>query len=407
MFQRKVKESRQASDQTRGMQSSRGKLVSQKQIVHAITNPTIETMTPDVVMYLQRTIGNAETQKLLLRNKSHTKNIQREGSGDEDNAQQALIVDDSAEQLSSGQMRKNEFLDSLYEQIYEVGTEEYEGTNLTVDGCPYIKYWFTRYRDETSTHVERAIIKYAGTPSSVSHAEQLIAMVAERARMGFRTQVQTGSITELPADVPEEVGQDIVPDKENIARSEALENTEQIDRQIDITNTSFAEIQRGCLKGNAAAGGAGAAGPPAPRRNPFITVGQGIYKVLQSGDQIMVGQLTTCAMVFAFDDQDQVGCYHWPGFVDGHLETFKKSIAGLGSISKLIIVHNNFSGNKALAEGKKRANQAKTACGATTLEYYYMPVLSSAPVFKIDDDDITILNERRIAVDKHDGKFAV
>ena len=141
--------------------------------------------------------------------------LQRQELQDELQMSGELIVEESTTELSKEQMRKQFFLDLLYKSIREVGREEYEGTNLTVDGCPYIEYWFEKYRSESSSHIERALSKYAGVDHPVESAKELIEKVCVRARKGYKVQVSTGAITQLPSDVPMEVGVGIVPQPEN------------------------------------------------------------------------------------------------------------------------------------------------------------------------------------------------
>lgn len=169
-------------------------------------------------------------------------------------------------------MKKKEFLKQLYQAIYAVGTEEYQRTNLTVEGCPYIAYWFDRYQGKDSRHIERAVRKYVSAPPTVTSAEELINLVAERARKGFKEQVKTGKITEIPEDVPQQEGDGVIPEPEMIIQRKLLgfqpsqsilipENSKGV---LTEKSEKSDVIQRGCVKGGAgggAAGGGGAGGP--------------------------------------------------------------------------------------------------------------------------------------------------
>ncbi|MFN9537017.1 MAG: hypothetical protein ACK59W_22035 [Pseudanabaena sp.] len=65
--------------------------------------------------------------------------IQREEEEQTSELTPTIIVEDSTSDLSSGQMTKSKFLQQLYQEICKIGSEVYQGTNLTVEGCPYIE----------------------------------------------------------------------------------------------------------------------------------------------------------------------------------------------------------------------------------------------------------------------------
>lgn len=181
------------------------------------------------IMQLHGVIGNQAVRHL----------IQKDSTNLSDTA--SLILEDSAANLSNGQMKKSEFLDKLYRTVYNVGVEIYKGSNLTVEGCPYIAYWFDHYRDQESSIIERAIRKYVSASSMVLTVDELIDAVCERAGEGFENQVRTGVITELPDDVPDEAGKKIIPSPEMIIQGKFIEGeSAQIGANV---------IQRGCCLG--------------------------------------------------------------------------------------------------------------------------------------------------------------
>ncbi|MGD1958408.1 MAG: hypothetical protein ACFB2Y_06110 [Fulvivirga sp.] len=175
--------------------------------------------------------------------------IQKQENNQEPALNSVLIVEDSSNP-SSGQMTKSEFLRHLYQEIYKVGLEVYNGTNLTIEGCPFIARWFARYSKEDVSHIEAAIRKYVSIQMAVT-AQELIQRVCERARKGFEKQVKTGLISELPDDLSEQDGQGIVPEPGMVVQEKPIQ-------RVSFENGERNNvIQRGCLR----AGAAGAAAP--------------------------------------------------------------------------------------------------------------------------------------------------
>jgi hypothetical protein len=158
-------------------------------------------MTPAVLVDLQRAVGNREVVSLLQRRVP----APGQGSGLA-RASGQLIVDDAVATLGPGQMSRTMFLGELRRALVTVGEQEYQGTRFTARRCPVIEYWFEQYTDRGSSFVERAVRKYANTPGPVSSAQELIRVVCNRARRGFRSQVETGTATEIPDGVPAHLG---------------------------------------------------------------------------------------------------------------------------------------------------------------------------------------------------------
>lgn len=129
----------------------------------------------------------------------------RQGSGPAQASGQ-LIVDDAVTTLGPGQMSRTTFLGELRRGLMTVGEQEYRGTRFTARRCPVIEYWFEQYGDRGGSFVERAVREYANTPGPVSSAQDLIRVVCNRARRGFRSQAETGTATEIPDGVPARLG---------------------------------------------------------------------------------------------------------------------------------------------------------------------------------------------------------
>jgi hypothetical protein len=163
-----------------------------------------------------------------------------------------ILVEEDVKAAGPGQLNKDEFLRRLYAAIYQTGVKVYQGTKLTVEGCPYISYWFEYYRSQQSTHIEMAVRKYVSAGAAGLSADDLIDKACERARRGFLEQVKTGKITELPDKHPQPAGDDAAP------KPVTPFQLKSIDSGIMQFSMGPGIIQFGCLKG-----GGGAAAPPA------------------------------------------------------------------------------------------------------------------------------------------------
>lgn len=206
---------------------------------------------------------------------------------------QELIVEDYEESLLPGQMKKSEFLGKLHQELYNAGAEEYKGTNLTVEGCPYINRWFLLYHNASSGHIDKALLKYVRASSPIESAEQLMALITDRARLGFKKQVETGEITELPGDITESTGKGIVPEPEMIQRKEREKGLKAVNLNAGPV------VQLGCINkgdggGGAGGGMAGGAAGPAPILAPAPLVAAGppdapVFNFLPWGAAVTVG----------------------------------------------------------------------------------------------------------------------
>jgi hypothetical protein len=114
---------------------------------------------------------------------------------------QTLIVEDTAEAPGPEQMRKSEFLTELRAAVCRSAEEALAGTGRSAQGCPYIDHWFSYYSNQTSSHIERALRRYAPAAASVTAARDYIPLVAERIGRSVRTWVTTGEITGVPEEL--------------------------------------------------------------------------------------------------------------------------------------------------------------------------------------------------------------
>jgi len=118
-----------------------------------------------------------------------------------------LIVEDDAERLQPGQMRKSDFLDELKTSVCGAAEEALAGTMWSAMGCPYIDRWFSHYSGQSGQHVERALRKYAPETAGASDARGYIPIITQRLRRGIEQWKETGEVS----GVPEEMAQGGMP----------------------------------------------------------------------------------------------------------------------------------------------------------------------------------------------------
>ena len=113
-------------------------------------------------------------------------------------AEHGLIVDDEAQDVGDGQMRKSEFLAQLREAVCASANEGMAETGQTTDACPWIDYWFAHAAGKNAGYVEKGIRKFAPESETASTAAELIAVAAARVRQRVDHWAKTGEIGELP-----------------------------------------------------------------------------------------------------------------------------------------------------------------------------------------------------------------
>ena len=114
----------------------------------------------------------------------------------------ALIIEDSAEELGPGQMKKSDFLGRLRAEVSRTVDAAIAKTGRDTEGCPYLEHWFDFYNRQDSAHVERAIRRYAPETASVTTAHEYIPIIAERVRQAAEVWARTGEITGVPEGLP-------------------------------------------------------------------------------------------------------------------------------------------------------------------------------------------------------------
>ena len=121
-------------------------------------------------------------------------------------ATRGLLVDDDADQIGPGQMRKTEFLDQLETAVCAAADEELARAGRTAQGCPYIGKWIGYYRARTSQHIERALLHYAPEAAGAKTARDYLTIVSERTRRAAGVWATTGKITGVPEELAGQLG---------------------------------------------------------------------------------------------------------------------------------------------------------------------------------------------------------
>jgi hypothetical protein len=116
-----------------------------------------------------------------------------------------LIVEDDAQKVEPGQMRKSEFLEQLRATVCATADAALAEVGQSAKGCPYIERWIENFRTRSSQYLERAIRKYAPESAGVTAARDYIPFVAERARRGIARWATTGEITEVPEELANQI----------------------------------------------------------------------------------------------------------------------------------------------------------------------------------------------------------
>ena len=118
----------------------------------------------------------------------------------------ALVVEDNAPSLASGQMRKTEFLNLLQSSTCATADAVLEAVGHSTQGCPYIKKWLAHYRGTDAQHLTRAIHKYAPETIRARSAHEAIALVNHRVQRAALSWAKTGKVSDLPEGIQEEMG---------------------------------------------------------------------------------------------------------------------------------------------------------------------------------------------------------
>ncbi len=153
--------------------------------------PVLQRQRPQQQVIQRKPANNAsENQDSAAEQKTETGVVAR-----------SLIVEDDAQSLEAGQMRKSEFLTELRTATTSAAEETLAGTMWSAMGCPYLDRWFSHYEGQSAQHVERAVQRYTPETRGARNARDYIPLVTNRLRRGIEQWRDTG---EVPPDMPEE-----------------------------------------------------------------------------------------------------------------------------------------------------------------------------------------------------------
>ncbi|MCG8419053.1 MAG: DUF4157 domain-containing protein [Proteobacteria bacterium] len=114
----------------------------------------------------------------------------------------ALIVEDSAQGLESGQMKKSDFLRSARDAVCRAVSGVLAAAGRSTDDCPYLGFVFLYFGIRNAEYTNRVVSRFAPGTARVTSAAGYIPFIAERARRSAEGWVRTGTISDLPRGVP-------------------------------------------------------------------------------------------------------------------------------------------------------------------------------------------------------------
>jgi hypothetical protein len=117
-------------------------------------------------------------------------------------ARAPLIVDDDAQALAPGQMKKSQFMAELRSRVCATADAALVAVGRSTQSCPYIEQWLAFYAAQDSRHIERAIHKYAPETQRATRAQEYFSIISDRVRQAATTWAKTGRITGVPPGVP-------------------------------------------------------------------------------------------------------------------------------------------------------------------------------------------------------------
>jgi hypothetical protein len=156
-------------------------------------------LTSGMFLSLQNTIGNRAVRQLLQADVTQTERATQTAAPAKPS--RPLIVNDDAQQLQPGQMRKTEFLDQLKSSVCSAVEDQFRNTMWSALGCPYLERWFSHYAGQDSQDVERALRLYVPEAAGrVNSASEYIPIVTEHVRRRLSKWAETGEMIGVPEE---------------------------------------------------------------------------------------------------------------------------------------------------------------------------------------------------------------
>lgn len=117
----------------------------------------------------------------------------------------SLIVEDDADQLAAGQMRKSEFLAELRAATCAAADSALARIGRNTESCPYISRAFAHYQTQDSRRLERGLRRYAPEAAGAKTARGYIEAVSARVARAVGVWAETGEVTDVPEELASEM----------------------------------------------------------------------------------------------------------------------------------------------------------------------------------------------------------
>jgi hypothetical protein len=152
----------------------------------------------------ERKIKNLSATPARIQRQANSSAPEKE-SGTQSAATHALsnqfLVDDGTASPHSNQMSKSVFLTRVNEIVCATADAELAAAGRSSDQCPYISKWMAFFKDQSASHVERSLLKYAPEALSARSAKDYFPIIQRRVRVAVATWAKTGKVTGLPPGV--------------------------------------------------------------------------------------------------------------------------------------------------------------------------------------------------------------
>lgn len=111
------------------------------------------------------------------------------------------LVEDEAEVVPPGRLRKREFLARLRPALCRAADAELQRVGQDTRGCPYLERAFAHYARLSAPRLEQAMRRFAPQAAAARSVDEVIAQVAARVAEGVARWTRTGELPELPDGV--------------------------------------------------------------------------------------------------------------------------------------------------------------------------------------------------------------
>jgi hypothetical protein len=119
------------------------------------------------------------------------------------NGASGLIVDDSVQDLSTGQMKKSDFLSQLRGPVEGAAQDALKGSSWESAGSVAIEPYFQQYAGQSAQQLEQSIQNMVPGTAGVSDAGAYIPLVTQRVGSAVQDWVSTGAVPPgVPSDMP-------------------------------------------------------------------------------------------------------------------------------------------------------------------------------------------------------------